>query len=435
MTEKGTTGINSILKVLGLLIIISVLLPSTRIVFSFKPDLPLLLIASLLLIRERKVARLPIIVHLKVLGAMLFACMLFSDNVGNFSLGVLGKLFIIPTEYMQVLSRILVFYLFAYLGYYSIISPRLFNKVVSIVFIIALSWAMLQITDFSFVKAISIKFYALTSLQVNVLESAKTRVFGTAGNAITWGGLSALIFYFFFFLRKNGNKAIRIVGIVMSLASVIYSSSRAALFALVLSFILIQLIIPFYKKKGPVLLLTLARNLILTIIGSATLLGAALMFMPERVLMIATRIENTEEDLTEEGRGGQLAYFIDLFSGHNEYYLFGIGKQSLDSLSFMEMEPFFLLFAYGVVGVILHYAMLVILLKNASRLRWFHYDGYFFIIALTLFYVIFSFGFFFFREVISGLPFWWLCGYLIGTMFKAKHHLQAMAQSSILTTK
>src|SRR5690606_22765069 len=118
-------------------------------------------------------------------------------------------------------------------------------------------------------------------------------------------------------------------------------------------------VIPFYKKKGPALLFTLGRNLLLTIVGSAAIFGAALVFMPDRVLMMANRIGNTEDDLTEEGRGGQLAYFIDLFSDHQEHYLFGIGKPSLDNLSFMEMEPFFLLFAYGIVGVILHYAMLV----------------------------------------------------------------------------
>lgn len=428
MTSKGTTGINSILKVLGLLIIASVLLPSTRIVFSFKPDLPLLFVASILLIQERKVARFPIIVHLKVLSILLFISMLLSDNIGNLALGILNRPLVIPTEFMQVLSRVLVFYLFAYIAYFNIISSRLFKKAVSIVFFCALCWAMLQAADISIIKTISIRFYALTTLQANVLESAKTRIFGTAGNAITWGGLSALMFYFFFFLKREGSRLFRYLGMLMAVVSIIFCASRSALFAFILSFIIMQFVIPFYKQKGKALLFTLGKNLVITVVSVVLVSLSAFLFVPDRVMMILARVDNTEQDLTEEGRGGQLNYFIDLFSDNQWYYLIGIGKPTVDRLSFMEMEPFFLLFAYGIVGVILHYFMVVILTKNANKLRRHDLNAYFFIISTTIFYLVFSFGFFFFREVISGLPFWWLGGYLIGSLFKAKHEEQLSFQ-------
>ncbi len=428
-TAKTTTGINTVLKILGILIIISVLLPSARIVFSFKPDLPLVLAASVLLILERRVAKLPIIVYFQVLAVLLFMSMLLSDNIGNLTMGVLDKIFIAPTEFMQVLSRVLVFYLFAYLGYYNVINEKLFHNTVSAVFICALAWGLLQITDIGIVKAISQK-YAMSDLQLRVLESSRTRIFGTAGNAITWGGLSAFMFYYFFFLAKRLRPVVRYLAMIMSIVSVIFCSSRSALFALVISFVIIQFVIPFYKKKGKKLLLALGKNITLTVVGALSIVGVALIVVPERVMMVVTRIDNTEEDLTEEGRGGQLNYFLDLFNNNEWSYLFGIGKPTVDKLSFMEMEPFFLLFAYGIVGVILHYCMVLILVRNAKKLSRFNLDAYFFIFSATIFYVIFSFGFFFFREVISGLPFWWLSGYLIGAMFKLKHQQQSFQRIS-----
>lgn len=420
MTTKGTTGINPLIKIIGILIIISVLLPSTRIVFSFKPDLPLVLAAAVLLMLEKKVARLPVLVHMKVLAALIFISMLLSDNIGNFSLGLLGKLFVVPTEFMQVLSRFLVFYLFTYIGYFNVIDAKLFHKTVSGVFLVALIWGMLQVTDIGIVNAISLK-YAMSDLQMNVLQSSNTRIFGTAGNAITWGGISVLMFYYFFFLGKGLNPIFRNIAIVLSIFNVVFCSSRSALFAMAISFLIMQFVIPFYKQRGKRLMLTLGRNLSLTIAGILVVVGAAFVLVPERVAMVVTRIDSTEEDLTEEGRGGQLNFFLDLFEENQLNYIFGIGKPSVDHLSFMEMEPFFLLFAYGVVGVVLHYFMMWLLIRNAGKLRRFDINAYFFVVSTALFFVIFSFGFFFFREVISGLPFWWLSGYLIGTLYKAKH--------------
>lgn len=420
MGARTIHGINPILRVIGLLIIISVLLPSTRIVFSFKPDLPLVLSAAVLLMLEKKVAGFPVVVHFQVLAALIFGSMLLSDNIGNLSLGVLDRLLVVPTEFMQVLSRVLVFYLFAYIGYFNVISQKLFYKTVAGVFICALVWGILQITDIGIVRTISLK-YALSDLQMNVLQSSRTRIFGTAGNAITWGGLSVLMFYFFFFLGRRLLPIVRYLAIIISLVNVIFCSSRSALFALAISFIIMQFIIPFYKKTGRRLVLALGRNLLLTIVCIGVILAAAFTFVPERVAMVVARIDNTEEDLTEEGRGGQLNYFIDLFNDNQLNYIFGIGKPTVDKLSFMEMEPFFLLFAYGIVGVILHYFMLLILLRSASKLKRFDLEAYFFIISTALFYLVFSFGFFFFREVISGLPFWWLSGYLIGVLYRAKH--------------
>src|SRR5690606_27238532 len=104
---------------------------------------------------------------------------------------------------------------------------------------------------------------ALSNLQMNVLESAKTRIFGTAGNAITWGGLSALMFYYFFFLGKGLNRIVRYLGVILAIVSVIFCSSRSALFALGISFAMMQFIIPFYKMKGRRLALTLFKNLTL----------------------------------------------------------------------------------------------------------------------------------------------------------------------------
>lgn len=420
-SQSKTIGINIFLKIAAILIIAAVLLPAVRFGVSFKFDLPILLGASLLLIEDRKIGRLPIIIQMKIVGLLIFISMLVSNNVGNLLLDELNRLFVFPTEFMQVFSRIMVFFLFLYIGYKQIIRPEQFDSIVSVVFLLALSWGVLQVMNIDVVKSISSRFYALTDLQRNVLESARMRVFGTAGNAITWGGLSAIMFFYFYFLH-NKNNTIRIVGMILALTNILFSSSRAALFAFAIVLILMQFVVPFFQQKGFKLLITLTKRVLLTITISAITVGAALLLIPERIGMILLRVENTQDDLTESGRGAQLNFFTDLFYNNGEFYVVGIGKPTLDKLSFMEIEPFFLLFAYGIVGLLLHYSLVVILLGTATKMRKFQFKYYYFIISASLFYIVFSFGFFFFREIISGLPFWWLCGYLIGVMYRLKHN-------------
>lgn len=419
-SQSKTIGINIFLKIAAILIIAAVLLPAVRFGVSFKFDLPILLGASLLLIEDRKIGRLPIIIQMKIVGLLIFISMLVSNNVGNLLLDELNRLFVFPTEFMQVFSRIMVFFLFLYIGYKQIIRPEQFDSIVSVVFLLALSWGVLQVMNIDVVKSISSRFYALTDLQRNVLESTRMRVFGTAGNAITWGGLSAIMFFYFYFLH-NKNNTIRIVGMILALTNILFSSSRAALFAFAIVLILMQFVVPFFQQRGFKLLITLTKRVLLTITISAITVGTALLLIPERIGMILLRVENTQDDLTESGRGAQLNFFTDLFYNNGEFYVVGIGKPTLDKLSFMEIEPFFLLFAYGIVGLLLHYSLVVILLGTATKMRKFQFKYYYFIISASLFYLIFSFGFFFFREIISGLPFWWLCGYLIGVMYRMRH--------------
>lgn len=423
-----TIGINIFLKIAAILIMAAVLLPAVRFGVSFKFDLPILLGASLLLIEDRKIGRLPIVIQMKIVGLLIFISMLVSNNLGNLLLDELNRLFVFPTEFMQIFSRVMVFFLFLYIGYKHIIRPDQFDFIVSSVFLLALFWGILQVMNIDIVKSISSQFYALTDLQRNVLESARMRVFGTAGNAITWGGLSALMFFYFYFLHNKKN-TIKVVGMILALTNILFSSSRAALFAFVIVLIIMQFVIPFFQQKGPKLLITLTKRVLITITLSVITIGTAIALFPERIGMILLRVENTQDDLTESGRGAQLNFFTDLFHNNGEFYMLGIGKPTLDKLSFMEIEPFFLLFAYGVLGLLLHYSLIVILLGTATKMRKFQLKYYYFIISASLFYLIFSFGFFFFREIISGLPFWWLCGYLIGIMYRMKHQSIQLSKS------
>jgi len=419
-SSQKTLGTHALLKAAAILIMAAVVLPAVRFGVSFKLDLPVLLVASLLLLEERKIGRLPVIIQLKIVGLLIFLCMVISNNLGNVLLDELHRLLVFPTEFMQVFSRIMVFYIFLYIGYKGIIHPKRFDQIVSTIFMMALIWGMLQAVNVEIVKSVSSTIYALTDLQRNVLESARMRVFGTAGNAITWGGLSALMFFYFYFLHKR-HHLIKIAGIFLAIINILFSSSRAALFAFLIVLVLMQFIIPFFQQRGPKLIVTLLKRVIITTGLTISAIAAAIVLVPERIGMILLRVENTQDDLTESGRGAQMNYFLDLFADNKEYYVFGIGKPTLDKLGFMEIEPFFLVFAYGIVGLLLHYTLLAILLGSATKMRKYSLKYYYFIIAATLFYIIFSLGFFFFREIISGLPFWWLCGYLIGLMYKMKH--------------
>lgn len=403
--------LNNYLRLLAYGIIVSFLLPVIKIgSIGFKPDLIFLLLSAPLLLIEQTVTKFRLIRIYGILLVLLFFSMLISNNMGAFYFFDLYE-FSLPTEIYQMFSRLTVFTLFLSIGYYNIIPRRRFIKFVGIVFLIGLVFGVIQSMGISFISNISLNYYAITDQQVKGFSSSNFRGFGTSGNILTWGGLCVLTFYFFYFLVEH--RLFKIAGVVLSIFNILLAASRSALFALALSF----LIVYFYEN---VIVKRNSRKFLLNIFYVVIFLflfykGLEMLF-PERIELMMLRLMNSEADMTESSRGAQISRFIGFLNQDPLNYIFGIGKDVLNSMGYMEVEPVFILSAYGVVGIVLHYLTVYYLYKYIKRLKR-DDNRYFFLYGSLASMMIFSMGYFFFREAYSGLNFWWLSGYFVGNLY------------------
>lgn len=408
-------NVTGIIRLFSFLIIISFLLPIIRVGgVGFKPDLIFLILIICLFpfLDQRNITeRIPILKRLSIVAILLFIVMLLSNTVGLiYYHGESGISF--PTEYIQVFSRVSVFYLFVYVAYNQIISYNTFIKFVTFVFFTALVWGGLQFFNIGIVDQISLR-YAISDVQSHGFSSSNFRGFGTAGNILTWGGLSIMLFYFFFFLVKN--RLLKVSGSILAVVNVLLTASRSSLIALILSFVLVHFVKAIFIDKSFTSFIKKV-ILILVLVGGAFYLFMT--YMPDRYELLEYRFLSAEEDLTESGRGAQSALFLGLLNADSLNYIFGFGKPVVDSLSYLEIEFLYLLACYGIVGLVLHYLLVFYVVKTAFLFKEDGNNIHLFVIAATLGFLIFSLGFFFLREAHSGLPFWWLTGYVIGYLFR-----------------
>src|SRR5690554_4602552 len=403
------------IKIFALLIIFSFLLPAFKVGgFGMKLDLVLLfpLIFTILLI-DKSVKYLPIFKKLTIVIILLFLNMLLSDSFGLYHFQH-KKIIYFPTEFIQVFNRVGVFYCFFYIAYNNIIILKKFKNYCSSIFIIALVFGFLQSLDISFIKNIS-TFYALTDTQIRGFESVNQRGYGVAGNILTWGGLSGFMFFYFYYLSES--KLIKLIGCALALINISFSVSRSAIISLGVSFVLINLIVALFLKRN---IKSFLEILLVTAITLGAVFYSFINFFPERYELIMMRFSYMDEALNESGRGAQREFFINFMNRDYWNYLIGIGKPVLDSLNYMEMEPLFLLVAYVVFGFILHYLLIYFSLNRVFIIKNSKENLYKFIVGVTIFYLIFSFGFFFMRESYSGMIFWIVMGYFIGNIYLRK---------------
>ena len=400
-----------LIKLLAFGIIISFLLPVVKIgPIGVKPDFFFLLFASPVLLIERTITRFRLIRIFGILLILLFISLTISNNLGSYYYLEQFE-FSVPTEFYQMFSRLTVFALFLGIGYYNIIDWKTFVNFVAGVFLLGLTFGVVQSFGVGFIDSISLNYYAITDQQVKGFSSANFRGFGTSGNILTWGGLCVLTFYFFYFLVKN--RVIKVLGVVLSILCILLAASRSALFALGSSFLIIyfyeNVIIKKRYSKFFVSILYVAVFLLLFYQGLQ-------LFFPERIELMMLRLMNSEADMTENSRGAQITQFMGFLDNDSLNYIFGIGKDVLNSMGYMEVEPVFLLSAYGIVGVVLHYFTVYYLYKYIKAIKS-QDNRYFFMYACLMSMMIFSLGYFFFREAYSGMIFWWLTGYVLGNMY------------------
>jgi len=408
-----TKKLNFSIRIFVFLIVLSFLFPAIQLFgFGMKPDLLFLYpLFITICIVDVEVKSIKMMKEVFVIALFIFLSMLLSNTLGEYHFFSTFSIKF-PTEFLQILNRVLIFYCFFVIGYNNIIKERDFKLLTSIIFIISLTFGLLQALAFQPVIQIS-SIFALSDNQVKGFESLNSRIFGTSGNILTWAGLCGFFFLYYFFLLKD-YKWLRIVGMALSLINILYSMSRGAIIALFVTMVFSFMLRSLYEKRISKFVLRMIQVLIIGYLSATILYN----IFPERIDVFLTRMTNLDSEVSEVGRAAQLASVKQFFDRDMWNYLFGIGKAKLDSIGLMEVEFLFILFAYGVLGIALTYLMIFKVMSKSKLLMSYNTDVSFFVICSFVFYLIFSFGYFFIKEIYSGLIFWYVTAFYFGCTHK-----------------
>lgn len=257
------------------------------------------------------------------------------------------------------------------------------------------------------------------------------RIFGVAGNSISWGGFCAfgcaLSVYPLiagsrsFFVERNFTSKILIVSCAfICLLNVLFSASRSAVMAVFSLgiFLMVLGLSSRYERSGQML-----RCLLLFIL-SVTILGY---FFVDRVDFILFRYEALLGGLQKgTGRIEQIELAMKLLAEHPLSIALGTGNAAQRSLvkSFgIEVEPVYLLVNYGVSGFLLRYGLLLAVFRYACASRRKSGDPFSQNLAgatmcAIVVYLSFSLGFFFFQELHVGTFPWLLFGWVAGDFYR-----------------
>src|SRR5690606_2631331 len=171
------------------------------------------------------------------------------------------------------------------------------------------------------------------------------RIIGVAPAIITWGGISVLLFHFFYFIIKNS--IIRYIGVFLAVVNVLTAASRAAIASLVVSYILIMLIklIVIDRNIKSFFRIFISISILFTL--SFVLLQE---YAPEQIDFLLTRFEKSEDALSTEGRGLQVKYFSGIFSSDFFVSIFGVGPSVIKEYGYLEVDYAYVFFGYGIIG-------------------------------------------------------------------------------------
>lgn len=402
----------ALIKLLAFLSLFSFLLPIFKIGgFGMKLDLLLLFpLVILTLFIDKDIKKRSFFAKIFLITFLVFISMFLSNTFGQKYYGNSNGLSF-PTEYSSFISKILILYVFYVIGNHHIISYKLFLQVVTIVFLVSLLFGLSQYLGLPFSERLT-ELYATTENQVLKISTGSIRIFSVTGNVLTWAGWSGFIFVFSIIVYKN--KKLKWLILILSSLNLLFSSSRGALIAVIVSLILFMFY-KAYKKKNIAFLL---KSFFLSGLVLIILSFVSLHFFEDRVLFFIERFYFLNEAVFESGRNIQLQKVSEKFNTDYLNYLFGIGKPIVDSIGLMEVEILFLLFSYGIVGVFLHYAFIVTILKKSLKTKTSVFSDV--IIFGILYFLIYSFGYFFLREIYSGLLFWGIIGYFLSQLDYAK---------------
>lgn len=405
-----------IFRILAICVVIMFLLPIYKIgkTTSFKLDWFFIkVIAFILLLYFNKLINVKLYRQYFLILILISISYVISNYLGG-SMYAWNSNYGLPI-YIGIIDRVSVFVFFSYIVYKNIYSFKSLKKIISIVFLLALFFGIAQFFDLYNSKEIALKYY-LDAESVQGYNFLKfNRILGVAPAIITWGGLCVLICHYFLFVEEN--KLLKYTGVVFAILNVLIAGSRAAIAALILSLILIYIIkaVIIDKKLGT--LLKVLSSLSIAFLGAFFLFKT---YMPLQLEFLLKRFDNAENALTTQGRGAQIAYFKGLLSKKPIGILTGTGGQAIKEYGYLEIDYAYLFVAYGFFSFVLHYTLVFLLLKEAYKLRNLNNRLFLFIWASTIGYLVFSIGFFFFKELYMGMVFWWVNGAVLGYLWMLK---------------
>jgi len=338
------------------------------------------------------------------------------------SLSYLGEVKV-PSELWQYIKRIICF-LIATIALLNATEQQKSNFVslVLIAIFIYLFIGILQIVGF---EALS-EVYGRTDKQIStaLYNNHQQRIYSIAGFSTAWGGVSVFMFFVTFglvSLKKMYAQPSRVLLFasyliyVMAIINIIASGSRGAwistFFGLVLFYFLM---IPSLKWKSFAIALF---SLFLLYVVFFTLNT----YFPEKLEFMLYRF-NLLGDTGGGGRDSQIDVGLGLLTTWYEW-LAGISNanQRVFGQSFgIESEPFNIFVNYGLIGSVLIYLTIVNLicvynsLFNKPSLLGYNRLLYASIVSAILSYILFSFGYFYFAELIVGTFSWVVFGVLVG---------------------
>lgn len=323
----------------------------------------------------------------------------------------------LPTSIISVLDRLVVFIFFSYSIINNWISFHITNRLITWVFLFALSLGVFQFIDLFGARDFALNYYLAAGGVQEYNFLMFNRIIGVAPAIITWGGVSVMIFHYFYFLVNN--KYLKIIGLLFAIFNIMASASRAAIVAFIISLIVISFIKSFSEKNK---FISLIKTLFI-IIGALVILYIVISaYLPEQVDFLLKRFSKTEEALTTSGRGSQLNNLFNYIKeqGMGIGFILGIGPSAIKNLQDMEIDYAQIFFSFGIIGFVLHYLLIYYLLREVYKYKKYNQNLYLFTIASTVGYLVFSVGFYFFYELYMGMPFWWLNGIVVGQLWYLK---------------
>jgi len=374
----------------------------------------LMLLAGLplIIILWNKINVFPTGINMARIALILIVFLLVSDFLSQrvFGAGSIGmSLFLVPL-------KVAVFLYFSFIGYYKIVTLKRSVRIINIVFIVSLVFGVLQFFNIGNIGDFALKYYGLSEAQEsNFLKY--DRVFGTSGVIIGWSGICLIIFYYFYFIVES--KSLRTIGVALSSLNIIMAGSRSGIIALIVSFIIIQMYRAFYIERSSRSSIHILAYSCIFFLGGYIFLD---LYLPEQLDFLRNRFASAEESITSTARGAQFSYMMQVMNRDPFYYVFGVGPGTIRAspVRFLEIEPAHIIVSFGIVGAIIHYSLIILLLKDIFRLRTVSHQYFLFLLAITVSSLIFSFGYYFLYDRNTGLVFWWISGLIMGNMYRYK---------------
>lgn len=338
--------------------------------------------------------------------------------------------FSFPNEALQYIVRFLIFIFFIALFFSKSINLNTFMNRFLVILLLGMGVGFIQFFDLpgsSFFRLI----YAYSERYLEFMTRdnlSSRRVTGFAQHATSNGGITAftltVILSMYFFYKKR--LFITSIGVLLVIINIVGSQARMGYVTIAISAVILYLIYNYVYEKGvkPTIKMGALVTFVVGVIYWLYIRGN------DFVVKAVYRWEVLGDNIAAgRDRVGQIIEGFKLLQTPFDY-LFGVSKEveRIMGGTFLEVEPVNIFILYGLVGFLLQYGLILFLLvylfKNIEKVKQYP-------ILLTMViasfigllgYQVFSFAYYFFREIHIGLIPWILLGATIGAVERFKKY-------------